>query len=47
MHGPESSSPLCQRLITGNAGVNLHMNAVNDRLGYQVLEHLLDMQLKV
>jgi hypothetical protein len=30
--------PLCQRLITGNAGVNLHMNAVNDRLGYQVIE---------
>jgi GNAT superfamily N-acetyltransferase len=39
--------PLCQRLITGNAGVNLHMNAVNERLGYQVVEHMLDMQLKV
>jgi GNAT superfamily N-acetyltransferase len=38
---------LCQRLITGNAGVNLHMNAVNERLGYQVVEHMLDMQLKV
>jgi hypothetical protein len=38
--------PLCQRLIASNAGVNQHMNAVNDRLGYQVVENLVDMQLK-
>jgi GNAT superfamily N-acetyltransferase len=39
--------PLCQRLLTGNAGANLHMNAVNDRLGYQVVENMIEMQLKV
>lgn len=31
--------PDCPVIITGNAGVNEHMNAVNDRLGYRVVEH--------
>jgi GNAT superfamily N-acetyltransferase len=39
--------PLCQRLLTGNAGVNLHMNVVNDRLGYQIVENMIEMQLKI
>jgi hypothetical protein len=31
-------------IVTGNAGVNSWMNAVNDQLGYRVIEQVLEMQ---
>lgn len=34
-----ASHPECPVVVTGNAGVNAHMNAVNERLGYRVVEH--------
>jgi GNAT superfamily N-acetyltransferase/RimJ/RimL family protein N-acetyltransferase len=39
-----SSYPRCRIVATSNAGVNEHMNAVNERMGYRVVEDLLDLQ---
>ena len=36
--------PGCRILMTGNAGVNAAMNAVNDRLGYRLVEVSVEMQ---
>lgn len=36
--------PACELLVTDNAGVNAPMNAVNDRLGYRVIEDLHELQ---
>jgi hypothetical protein len=36
--------PDCRVLLTGNAGVNAAMNAVNDRLGYQEVERCTGVQ---
>ncbi len=36
--------PECAMVITGNADVNEHMNAINDALGYRVVEQLLEHQ---
>lgn len=36
--------PGCRSLRTSNAGVNDHMNAINERLGYRVVEDLLELQ---
>ncbi|WP_205473991.1 GNAT family N-acetyltransferase [Nocardioides sp. SYSU D00038] len=36
--------PACEQLVTGNAGVNEWMNAVNDRLGYRITNRCLDLQ---
>ena len=30
--------------MTGNADVNVHMNAINDVLGYRVVERLLEVE---
>ena len=34
----------CAYVVTGNAGVNAPMNAVNERMGYRVVERSLDVQ---
>jgi hypothetical protein len=34
--------PECHLVVTSNAEVNTHMNAINDALGYEVLEDLLE-----
>ena len=34
-------------MATGNADVNAHMNAVNERMGYRLVEQLLELQKKV
>lgn len=36
--------PECRILVTGNAGVNAAMNAVNDRLGYRTVERCVEVQ---
>jgi GNAT superfamily N-acetyltransferase len=36
--------PRCRILVTGNAGVNAAMNAVNDRLGYRTVERCVEVQ---
>jgi predicted GNAT family N-acyltransferase len=36
--------PQCRIVATSNAGINDHMNAVNERMGYQVIEDLFDLQ---
>jgi len=36
--------PGCVHLLTGNADVNEHMNAVNDQLGYRTVECMAEMQ---
>lgn len=36
--------PQCRIVATNNAGANEHMNAINDRMGYRVVEDLLDLQ---
>lgn len=36
--------PECQHVETGNAGVNAPMNAVNEAMGYRVVERCLDVQ---
>lgn len=36
--------PTCAYVETGNAGVNVMMNAVNERMGYRVVERCLDVQ---
>ena len=39
-----SEFPACTTVVTGNAGVNTWMNAINDQLGYRVVEQILEMQ---
>lgn len=39
--------PAVRRVITGNADVNVHMNAVNDRLGFREVELSVEMQRKL
>ncbi len=39
--------PTCAYVVTGNAGVNVHMNAVNEELGYRVVERCLDVQKRL
>lgn len=39
--------PRCTRIHTWNAGVNDHMNAINDRLGFETVERLLELQRKL
>lgn len=36
--------PECRLLVTGNAGVNAAMNAVNDKLGYREVERCVEVQ---
>jgi GNAT superfamily N-acetyltransferase len=36
--------PQCRIVATGNAGVNEHMNAINERMGYRVVEDLISLQ---
>jgi hypothetical protein len=36
--------PDCRVLVTGNAGVNVAMNVVNDRLGYREVERCIEVQ---
>ena len=36
--------PRCRILMTGNAGVNAAMNAVNDKLGYREVERCVEVQ---
>jgi GNAT superfamily N-acetyltransferase len=36
--------PECRILVTGNAGVNVAMNAVNDRLGYREIERCVEVK---
>jgi hypothetical protein len=36
--------PATELVVTGNADVNDHMNAVNDRLGYRPVERALEVQ---
>jgi hypothetical protein len=36
--------PDCRVLMTGNAGVNAAMNAVNDALGYRETERCVELQ---
>jgi GNAT superfamily N-acetyltransferase len=38
--------PECELVRTGNADVNEHMNAVNERLGYRLVEQILEFQKK-
>ena len=38
--------PECRIVATGNADVNAHMNAVNERMGYRLVEQLLEFQKK-
>ena len=39
--------PRLERIVTGNADTNEHMIAINDELGYQLLDHWLSWQLEV
>jgi GNAT superfamily N-acetyltransferase len=39
--------PSCGYVETGNAGVNAAMNAVNERLGYKVVERCFDVQKRL
>ena len=36
--------PTCEIVVTSNARVNQHMNAVNEQLGYRAVERVLEMQ---
>jgi len=38
--------PECRIVATGNADVNAHMNSVNERMGYRLVEQLLELQKK-
>ena len=42
-----ASFPDCEQAETGNAGVNAAMNAVNEQLGYRVVERALDLQKRL
>jgi GNAT superfamily N-acetyltransferase len=39
-----AAHPDCTVVVTGNAAVNTHMNAVNERLGYRVVEDAYELQ---
>jgi len=39
--------PRLERIVTGNADSNAHMIAINDELGYRVLDHWLSWELAV
>lgn len=39
--------PGCERVKTDNAGVNAAMNAVNEAMGYRVVERLLEVQRRL
>ncbi|QIK65420.1 GNAT family N-acetyltransferase [Nocardioides sp. HDW12B] len=39
-----TAEPRCTHVFTDNADVNVHMNAVNDQLGFETVEHLLELQ---
>ena len=39
--------PGCTAVVTSNSDVNDHMNAVNEALGYRVLEQLLEYQKRL
>jgi len=39
-----AAHPECELVVTSNAGVNQHMNTVNEKLGYRVVERLLELQ---
>ena len=39
--------PSCTTIETGNAGVNTAMNAVNDVLGYRVVERAIDVHRRL
>lgn len=41
------SAPGLEHIITGNADANRHMIAINDALGFRVLDHWLSWQLDV
>ncbi len=41
-----AASPTCE-LLADDAGVNAPMNAVNERLGYRVVEVLLELQKRL
>lgn len=44
-HGElRTAYPDCECVITGNAAVNTHMNAVNERMGYRVVEDAYELQ---
>ena len=36
--------PECALVRTTNADVNAHMNAVNERMGYRLVEDMLEVQ---
>ena len=36
--------PQCRIVVTSNAGANTHMNSVNERLGYRVVERLPELK---
>jgi GNAT superfamily N-acetyltransferase len=40
----QAAIPACEIVRTSNADVNQHMNAVNEAMGYRVVEDLLEMQ---
>ncbi|HSJ20535.1 MAG TPA: GNAT family N-acetyltransferase [Nocardioidaceae bacterium] len=39
--------PECRTILTGNADVNVAMNAVNDRLGFRPVEQIHEMQMRL
>jgi GNAT superfamily N-acetyltransferase len=39
-----AAAPACRFLLTDNADSNVHMNAVNEALGYRLVEQLLEVQ---
>ena len=44
---PHAAYPQCERIITSNANLNKHMNAIHARMGYCVLEQAIEMQKKL
>jgi GNAT superfamily N-acetyltransferase len=39
--------PECELVVTSNADVNEHMNAINEAMGYRVIEQLLEYQKRL
>ena len=39
-----AAHPECERVSTSNADVNSHMNAVNERMGYRLVEDVIEVQ---
>ncbi len=39
--------PQCRIVVTSNAGANTHMNSVNERLGYRVVERLPELKKEI